>query len=157
MLMPLLISPFLMLHACFTLNWMVHQSLCSVVYTISVDIDFLLIGHICDKNRNNLLPNTPPTPHDSDSKGLDDWTPYTNHLQFEVADFLFHQNQMSAGDINLLLNLWAASLSIHGDKPPFSNATCLYNTIDSTYLSNVPWDSFSLQYNETQPKRDILS
>jgi hypothetical protein len=69
----------------------------------------------------------------------------TGHcLQFEVADFLFHQNQMSTGNINCMLNFWAASLAIHNDKPPFSNTTDLYRTIDSTPLGDVAWESFSL-------------
>jgi len=83
--------------------------------------------------------------------------PYDYRLQFEAADFLFHHNQMSAGDINFILSLWAASLAIHNDRPPFSNTTDLYNTIDSTPLGNVTWESFSLQYNGTQPAGNVLS
>jgi Plavaka transposase len=58
---------------------------------------------------------------------------------------------MSAGDINFLLTLWAASLAVHNDKPPFSKATKLYGTIDSTPLGDVTWESFALQYNGPQP------
>ncbi|KAI9463519.1 hypothetical protein BJY52DRAFT_1202845 [Lactarius psammicola] len=90
-------------------------------------------------------------------KGPDDWTPYNSHLKFEVADFLYRRNQMSAGDINCLLTLWAASLAIHNDKPPFANATQMYNTINSSPLGSVPWESFSLQYNRVHPECDILS
>ena len=89
-------------------------------------------------------------------KGPNDWTPYKNRLQFEVADFLFRRNQMSAGDINFILSLWAASLVIHDDEPPFSNATELYGTIDQTPLGDVAWESFSLQYNELQPAENTL-
>jgi Plavaka transposase len=83
--------------------------------------------------------------------------PYDNRLQFEVADFLFRRNQMSAGDINFILGLWAASLAVHNDEPPFSNATDLYNAIDSTPLGDLAWESFSLQYNGTQPASNIPS
>jgi hypothetical protein len=58
---------------------------------------------------------------------------------------------MSAGDINLMLNLWAVSLAIHNDEPPFSNTTDLYKIINSTPLGDVTWESFSLQYNGMQP------
>lgn len=58
---------------------------------------------------------------------------------------------MSAGDINILLGLWAASLAVYGDEPPFSKATHLYDTIDSTPLGDVTWESFALQYNGPQP------
>jgi hypothetical protein len=57
------------------------------------------IGQICDEDGHNLLLDTPPPPHDSD-KGSDDWTPYDNCLQFEVADFLFRRNQMSMQGIS---------------------------------------------------------
>jgi hypothetical protein len=64
---------------------------------------------------------------------------------------------MSAGDINFILDLWAASLAVHNDEAPFSNAKDLYNTIDATPLGNVPWQSFTLQYNETLPTCDVPS
>ena len=64
---------------------------------------------------------------------------------------------MSAGDINFLLSLWSASLAVHGDEPPFLNASCVYETIDSTPLGDVAWESFSLQYNGTQPESNIPS
>ena len=64
---------------------------------------------------------------------------------------------MSAGDIDTLLSLWAASLAIHGNEPPFSKATHLYNTIDSTPLGDVAWESFSLQYNGIQPESNVPS
>jgi hypothetical protein len=103
-----------------------------------------------------IPPDTPPPPRDSDL-GPDNWSPYDNRLQFELADFLFRRNQMSAGDINFLLNLWAASLAIHNDEPPFSKATDLYNTIDSTPLGDVAWESFSLQYNGNKPADNVPS
>ena len=64
---------------------------------------------------------------------------------------------MSAGDINLLLSLWAVSLATHGDEPPFSKATDMYNVIDSTPLGNVAWESFSLRYNGTRPTENVPS
>jgi hypothetical protein len=64
---------------------------------------------------------------------------------------------MSAGDINCLLTIWAASLAVHNDKPPFANTAHMYNTIDSTPLGDIPWESFSLQYNGIQPEDDIPS
>ena len=54
---------------------------------------------------------------------------------------------MSAGDINIILRLWAASLVTHNDEPPFTNAAGLYKAIDSTPFAGTPWQSFSLQYN----------
>ena len=50
-----------------------------------------------------------------------------------------------------MLSLWAASLAIHDDEPPFLTATTMYNTIDTISLGDVAWESFSLQYNGVQP------
>jgi hypothetical protein len=105
-------------------------------------------------NGNNTVPDALPCNPDW---GQHNWSPYRNCIQFELADFLFRRNQMSAGDINFILSLWAASLAIHNDEPPFSNAVDLYNTIDSTPFGNVTWESFSLQYNGTQPTSHVPS
>jgi hypothetical protein len=121
-----------------------------ILFKCSHILTLLHIGQILDENSNVIPLGTLPPPRESD-KGPDNWTPYKNRIQFEVADFLFRQNQMSAGDINLLLNLWAASLLIHNDDPPFTDAKDLYTTIDSIPLGDVAWESFSLQYNGTKP------
>jgi hypothetical protein len=97
-------------------------------------LTFPPVGWICDENGKDIPPDTPPLPRDSDN-GPDDWTPYNSRLEFEVANFLFHRNQ--TGDFNFLISLWAASLAIHGDEPPFSKATDMYNTIDSTPLGDL--------------------
>jgi hypothetical protein len=99
--------------------------------------------------------NTPPPPNAD--KSPDDWTPYENRLQFEVADFLFRRNQMSVGDINFILHLWSASLAVHDDEPPFTNSTSMYNAIDSTPLAGTVWESFSLQYNGDDHDEDAQS
>jgi len=116
----------------------------------------LRAGQICDEGGNNIPVDASPPPRGSD-KGPDDWTPYNNRLQFEVADFLFRRNQMSAGDINHLLELWAACLAITDIEPPFWKATHLYNSIDSTPLGDVTWESFALQYNGHQPVENTPS
>ncbi|KAG1837631.1 hypothetical protein DFJ58DRAFT_628057, partial [Suillus subalutaceus] len=98
--------------------------------------------------------NTLPPPHPSD-RGPDDWTPYANRVDFEVADFLYHHNQMSGGDIDFIFNLWAASLAAHSKTPPFANHVDMYNVIDSTHLGDVPWQSFTSEYNGTLPEDDV--
>ncbi|OAX33018.1 hypothetical protein K503DRAFT_794615 [Rhizopogon vinicolor AM-OR11-026] len=99
----------------------------------------ILAGRICDEYGQDIPPETPPPPRRSDHD-LDDWTPYNSHIEFEIADFIFHSNQMSGGDIDVLLNLWAATLAPH-DELSFRNHTDLYNTIDSTPLADAtpPW------------------
>ena len=114
----------------------------------------LLLGSICDIDGNHLPQNTPPPLQHCDANP-DDWTPYQNRLQFELAEFLFKRNQMSGGDIDILLNLWGASLAEHSDEPPFSSHKELYKTIDATPIGGVPWESFSVQYNGVKPNDDI--
>jgi hypothetical protein len=58
---------------------------------------------------------------------------------------------MSARNIDTLLDLWAATLLKHDDTPPFANHTDLYDTIDSTPLGGVPWQTFSLNYDGEVP------
>lgn len=58
---------------------------------------------------------------------------------------------MAASNINTLCDLWAATLLKHYDTPPFASCSDLYNTIDSTPLGDVPWQSFSLTYQGELP------
>lgn len=113
-------------------------------------------GRICDRQGNNIPSDTLPPPRPSD-RGPDDWAPYTSRVEFEVADFLFRRNQMSGGDIDFIFNLWAASLAVHGDTPPFASHVDMYSTIDATPLGDVAWQSFSSQYNGPQPDDEVPS
>jgi len=61
---------------------------------------------------------------------------------------------MSAGNINTLLQLWAASLAPHNEDPPFHSSKDLYDTIDSTTLGDVRWESFSVKYNNDLQNED---
>ncbi|KAG1802552.1 uncharacterized protein BJ212DRAFT_1449973 [Suillus subaureus] len=76
------------------------------------------------------------------------WTPYETRVAFETAEFLYTCNQMSAGQIDTLLDLWAATLIKHNDSPPFTGHHNLYETIDST-----PLGAFSCG---TRPAEDVL-
>ena len=58
---------------------------------------------------------------------------------------------MSTQNINTLLDLWAVTLLKHNDTPPYANHTDLFDTIDSMPLGDVPWQSFSLNYNGEFP------
>ena len=96
----------------------------------------------------------PPPPHATDDP--DNWTPYNSQLEFETAKFLFTCEQMSAGNIDILLDLWSTSLFKHSEQPPFTSHCDLYDTIDVT-LGNVPWENFSVCYNGIRPEGDIPS
>ena len=53
---------------------------------------------------------------------------------------------MSAGNINIITGFWLASLAPHHDSPSFESEKELYNTIDSTPLGDIPWQSCTLNY-----------
>ncbi|EGO23326.1 hypothetical protein SERLADRAFT_440055 [Serpula lacrymans var. lacrymans S7.9] len=55
----------------------------------------------------------PPIPPQNPSK--DDWTPYRDHIEFEAAKLLHQKTQVSAGDINTLMDLWCASFGVMDD------------------------------------------
>ena len=78
----------------------------------------------------------PPVPEPSDPT---DWTPFTTLSQFKTAEFLFKQAQMSAGNIDDLLTLWAAEAAASGGEPPFVNHAHLYSTIDAIPVGGIPW------------------
>lgn len=62
---------------------------------------------------------------------------------------------MSAAQIDTLLDLWAATLIQHNDSPPFTGHRDLYETIDSTPLGDVAWETFTMSYNGVKPAEDI--
>ncbi|KAG1867264.1 hypothetical protein DFJ58DRAFT_714463 [Suillus subalutaceus] len=110
-------------------------------------------GRPCDATGQFLADGAPPIP--PPSKLPDDWTPYRNRVEFETAEFLYTRNQMSVGNINILLDLWAATLLKHNDKPPFADSRDLYKTIDSTLVGDVKWQSFNVRYTGEKPAHNV--
>ncbi|KAG2368314.1 hypothetical protein BDR07DRAFT_1448401 [Suillus spraguei] len=84
-----------------------------------------------------------------------DWTPYESQVAFETAEFLFTHNQMSIGQINTLLDLWAAMLIKHEDSSPFASHHNLYDTIDSTPLGDIALESFLVSYKGVKPAENV--
>ncbi|KAJ7796898.1 hypothetical protein B0H14DRAFT_3494311 [Mycena olivaceomarginata] len=60
-----------------------------------------LDGRPCNAAGEFLPEGTPPPPRTTAPN--DDWSPYDSEVQFKVADFLFRRAQMSAGNIDFLL------------------------------------------------------
>ncbi|KAJ6467182.1 hypothetical protein C8R47DRAFT_990496 [Mycena vitilis] len=96
-----------------------------------------LNGRPCDENGNFLPEGAPPPPRTTAAP--DDWAPYEDSVQFNIADFLFRKVQMSAKNIDYLLEQWALSLAKHEDLGPFQNYQHLYETIDATKVGDAPW------------------
>ncbi|KAI6129665.1 hypothetical protein EDD16DRAFT_1515695 [Pisolithus croceorrhizus] len=76
-----------------------------------------------------FLPDDAPPPQCAE-KAQDDWIPYCNQLEFELANFLFTHAEMPAKKIDVLLDIWATSLLGLGGQPPFMNHADLYSVID---------------------------
>ncbi|KAL4072698.1 hypothetical protein V8B97DRAFT_1917064 [Scleroderma yunnanense] len=118
------------------------------------------IAHPCLSHLHQDLPNHPRSPgcpgqEDNDMvmappimvikkhkdvvpmKSPNDWAPYHNQLQFELAKFLFAQAEMPAKKIDMQLEIWAALLLSLGREPLHANHMDLYCVIDSTSVGKV--------------------
>ncbi|KAF8152242.1 hypothetical protein B0H34DRAFT_110690 [Crassisporium funariophilum] len=99
----------------------------------------------CDQDGEPVDPNLPPASQTRPNDG--DWAPYTDEVQFKTADFLYRRVEMSAPNIDYLLELWALSLMKHGDLGPFTSYEDVYHSIDATRLGDAPWKCFATTYN----------
>jgi hypothetical protein len=108
-------------------------------------------GTPCNAGGVDLAPDTPPPP--CVVPCADDFAPYDSRVEFEIADFLFRRNQMPGTDIDELMDLWNTFHPV--EDPPFAGHDDLYDTIDSTLLGDVPWESFSVKYLGTIPDTNV--
>lgn len=91
----------------------------------------------CDQAGNFLPPDTPPLPRTTAQQG--DWSPFSNEVQFELADLLYRRAELSATSVEDLLELWARSLSVSGTPAPFKSCREMHAFIDSSLLGDSPW------------------
>jgi hypothetical protein len=127
-----------------------------IVMTSNCSSCFIVLGQPCDEDGYDLPPDAPPPPFPE--RPQDNYYPYNSLAEFELADFLFRKDQMSANRIDELMEIWAiyekARLGYNDDEtvtPPFANTRDLYNVIDATELGDVPWQAFSVKYNGEIP------
>ncbi|KAI0070094.1 hypothetical protein K474DRAFT_1575626, partial [Panus rudis PR-1116 ss-1] len=99
-------------------------------------------------------PNTAPLP--PPPRSGDDYAPFTNRSQFELADFLYREEQMGNRKIDELMQIWSDSLP-EGQSPPFANHEHLLNVIDSIPLGDVAWKTFSIKYEGERPPGEVPS
>ncbi|KAF7350244.1 hypothetical protein MVEN_01327900 [Mycena venus] len=103
----------------------------------------ILNGRPCDEHGNFLPPGAPPPP--SYHAPPDNWASYVEQADFDLADLLYRRVQMSAADIDELMQNWASRPG--AADPPFANHRDLYSTIDATAIGHVPWQSFNVSWN----------
>ncbi|KAG2355217.1 hypothetical protein BDR07DRAFT_1453834 [Suillus spraguei] len=113
----------------------------------------MCLGRPCAADGTFLPHGTPPTP--APLKAPDDWSPYRNRIEFELAEFAFKKCHMSARNLDFLCDLMAATLARHHDTPPFVDHKDLHNVIDATQLGErpevvPPWmdDEFEVWYRD---------
>ena len=118
-------------------------------YHVAIDFHFSAAKQ-CNERGDFLTSNVPPVL--PTVRSVDDWSPFHSYVGFELADFLFSEAELSRKKVNQLLELWAATLVPYGISPPITNHAHLLQQIDSVRLGDVPWDSFSLSYDDPPPK-----
>lgn len=128
---------------------LINGTLFSSFYLSCISLLTVFAGLPCD-SEGNFLPNG-ALPPPWDCPPADDFSPFANHAEFELADLLFRKNQMS--NINELLQIWAATLPDDQD-PPFVNKQQLYDTIDAIEVGDAPWNSFSVSFDGEIPEGD---
>lgn len=64
---------------------------------------------------------------------------------------------MPAQHINDLMDIWSASMLPHGGEAPFATARDMYETIDTSKVGDVPWESFKLKYEGIKPAEEVPS
>ncbi|KAI6006222.1 hypothetical protein F5J12DRAFT_721156 [Pisolithus orientalis] len=113
-------------------------------------------GQPCDSS-GNPYPVGQPSPETPSEKQPNDWSPYSSCLEFKLADFLFTCSQMSAANINKLLDLWNVMLLSAGSWLIFKDSTEMYKMINHTILSDEQWENFCISYTGEQPADNVPS
>ena len=107
-------------------------------------------GMPCSSDRTFLPPGTLPTP--PPPKSGNNWSPFTSHATFELANLLYTAVPLSNNFINKLLNIWSATLVPHNNSTPILNHADLHVTINAIKLRHVPWKSYTIQYDGLRPE-----
>ena len=106
-------------------------------------------GAPCDPDGYDIAPNAAPPPPDEEHSD-DNYLPFNSPAEFEFSEFIYAEEEMSAGKIDKLLNILA--LLYPNENPPVADHKELYSIIDSIKEGDVTWNSFLVQYNGKTPK-----
>ncbi|KAL0957171.1 hypothetical protein HGRIS_003263 [Hohenbuehelia grisea] len=118
---------------------------------LRVDQHPIIDGTPCDINGNDLPAGSPPPIHDNHS--TNDYFPFRSRGEFEFADFLYRDIQMSAGKVDRLADILAA---MYQDNPAFANHKDLYATIDTIQQGEIPWSAFAVTYDGPLPTSGVV-
>jgi len=107
-------------------------------------------GTPCDQEGYDLESGALPPSQTAD--GPSGWAPFDSQVQFETADFLFKKAEVSQGDVDILMQLWASTTVDH--CAPFENHQHMLATIDAIKDGDAPWHSFSAKYSGVHPPKN---
>ncbi|KAF5371013.1 hypothetical protein D9615_010013 [Tricholomella constricta] len=108
---------------------------------------------VCNEFGNPLDPDSQAPPRTAPANT--DWAPFTDEVQFKTADFLYRRVEMSASNIDYLLELWALSMAKCNDLGPFSSYQHMYSTIDNVQYGDAIWKCFSVKYDGDMGSDDV--
>jgi len=74
--------------------------------------------------------------------------PFNSEAQFKLADLLYRHAEVSAPNIDALLEIWVQSVHESNTLAPFKNHEDMHTTIDSSTLGDVPWQCMVTQVPE---------
>jgi hypothetical protein len=77
---------------------------------------------------------------------------FCSQAQFETADFLFKKAEMSQGNVDILMELWASTTE-DGDAP-FQDHQEMLVAIDTIDNGDTPWQTFNASYSGMRPPGD---
>ncbi len=106
-------------------------------------------GTPCDPTGQPLPEGAPPSARPGPRNN--DYGPYESRAQFQIADFLYREVQMSGNHIDKLMNLWTA----YSDSSPFADHQHMYSTIDAIPLADIKWCAFVVTYTGPRPESEV--
>jgi hypothetical protein len=89
----------------------------------------------------------PPQPQER-ALNRDDWAPFSNRVQFKLADLIYRRAELSATTADTLLDLWAHSMAGLDASAPFKNHEEMHAAINSSTLGDVPWECLVTRFPE---------
>jgi len=111
-----------------------------------IDVNYFP-GRRCDALGDPLPPGAPPPPWEE--RLPSNYSPFSSWESFLLADLLFRCIQMSAGNIDDLMECLAHLVPPDQD-PPFADSRNLYDTIDAAHEGHIPWRSVKLSYQAAE-------
>jgi hypothetical protein len=96
-----------------------HSLMVSFLPQVSTSLthEIVVIGTPCDADGYDLEPGTPPKTLPKVTPPS--WSPFCSQTQFEAANFLFKKAELSQGNVDILMELWASTAE--DGQAPFRN------------------------------------